>query len=426
MLIARIIRAMHVSTPPGPPGRPHTPATTAPPCPPVTQTRRQTSPRPGDPQPLRYLRASRPQPWRQSAAGTPPLAGWMLGQPEGDPWLVLHGGPGSVAQGGLLAPFHASQHWAWGLQQRGSGAVASAHTGRAGRWHVDALLADMEALRQQLGLAQWSVLGGSWGALVAMAYVQKHPQAVSQVVLRGPFLGRSADVWRLLNTAGQVLRMRVSPDSTTTAHGLPALPRQRLPMAAWLAQTHRVLRNATTAPCHTALVWAWLLAEARLATRGARRALLHASPGNIEPSPASLRHTWGQMQRQTRLRSAQQRMGQQPTPAHTQKVWLQVRVLSRQCCRALQGGWPLWRRWLDSRPTAATPHLTLLQGRFDAVCAPANALYLRGLGTPPTAPHASPPPHAAAPTVSLQWVHSGHLSDEPAMRRALAQAVAKP
>jgi hypothetical protein len=174
------------------------------------------------------------------------------------------------------------------------------------------------------------------------------------------------------------------------------------------------------------LVWAWLLAEARLATRGARRALLHASPGSVAPSPASLRHTWGQMQRQTRLRSAQQRMGQQPTPAHTQKVWLQVRVLSRQCCRALQGGWPLWRRWLDSRPTAATPHLTLLQGRFDAVCAPANALHLRGLGTPPTAPHASPPPHAAAPTVSLQWVHSGHLSDEPAMRRALAQAVAKP
>lgn len=90
-------------SPPGPPGRPHTPTTTVPPCPPVTQTSRQTGPRPGGPQPLRHLRASRPQPRRQSAAGTPPLAGWMLGQPEGDPRLVLHGGPGSVAQGGLYS-----------------------------------------------------------------------------------------------------------------------------------------------------------------------------------------------------------------------------------------------------------------------------------------------------------------------------------
>lgn len=361
----------------------------------------------------------------------------MLGQPQGEPWLVLHGGPGSVAQSGLLVPFEASTHWAWGLQQRGSGALAA---GRSGRWHVDALLADMEALRLQLGLAHWSVLGGSWGALVALAYVQKHPQAVNRVVLRGPFLGHSADVWRLLHTVRQALAMRVNPGVAAAPHRLPAPPRQRLHMPAWLAQTHRVLRNATTAPQHHHLVWAWLLAEARLATRGARRALLHAAtPGTDAPSSASLRRTWSQMQRQTRLRTAQQRMGRRPAPAHTQKVVLQVRVLSRQCCRALRGGWPLWRRWLASQPPAqravstgaepgasqpTSPRLMLLHGRFDAVCAPANALHLHGLGTA-AAPHARPPPHAAT-AVSLQWVHSGHLSDEPAMRRALAQAVARP
>ncbi len=335
----------------------------------------------------------------------------MLGQPRGEPWLVLHGGPGSVAQGGLLAPFDASAHWAWALQQRGSGALK---TGRSSRWHVDALLADMEALRRQLGLVQWSVLGGSWGALVALAYVQKHPEAVSRVVLRGPFQGRSADVWRLLHTARQVQRTRVNP---STHARLPPLPRQRQQLPVWLAQTHRVLRNATAAPSHQHLVWAWLLAEARLATRGIRRALLHASPATAAP----LRHTWGQMLRQARRRSAQQRMGHRPEHAHTEKVNLQVRVLSRQCCRALRGGWPLWRRWLASQPPGQS--LTLLQGRFDAVCAPANALHLHGLDAMPAQPP-HPQPHPP-PAVSLQWVHSGHLSDEPAMRRALAKAVGK-
>lgn len=349
---------------------------------------------------LRDASALHPRPWRHAAPGKPPLAGWVLGQSQGEPWLVLHGGPGSVAQGGLLAPFEADTHWAWVLQQRGSGVLTGR---RSGRWHVDALLADMETLRLQLGLVRWSVLGGSWGALVALAYVQKHPEAVSRVVLRGPFQGRSADVWRLLHTVRQVRRAGASPDAHSR---LPPLPRQRLQLSVWLAQTHRVLRNATDAPCHDHLVWAWLQAEAGLATRGARRAWLHATPATA----AALRQTWSQMSRQSRRRSAQQRMGRRPERSHTQKVTLQVRVLSRGCCRALRGGWSLWRHWLASQPLVQ--RLTLLQGRFDAVCGPANALHLRGLDAT-----------EAPPAVSLQWVHSGHLSDEPAMRRALAEAV---
>lgn len=436
MLIARIIRAMRFSTPHSPCGNNPTPPTTAP-------AAQRAS------QPLRHLSASRPRPWRQAVPGTPQqadrlLTGWMLGQPTGEPWLVLHGGPGSVAQGGLLAPFHANQHWAWGLQQRGSGPLG---VGRhSARWHVDALLADMEALRQQLGLAQWSVLGGSWGALVALAYVQKYPQSVSRVVLRGPFLGRSADVWCLLDTVRQLHPMRVSPHTTALPGGLLPLPHHRLLMPSWLAQAQRVLRNATVAPQHHPLVRAWLLAETRMATRGAWRAVLHratpGTPGIDAPSPASLRRTWGQMQRQTRLRSAQLRTGHRPTLAHGQKMGLQVRVLSRQCCRALHGGWPLWRRWLlgqagEQHPVgtvaepcisqpdcATTPRLTLLQGRFDAVCAPANALHLHGLGCVEGRAKTQPLAQTQATAVSLHWIHGGHLASEPAMHQALTHAVA--
>jgi proline iminopeptidase len=56
------------------------------------------------------------------------------------------------------------------------------------------LVADMERLRTHLGLDRWQLFGGSWGSTLALAYAQTHPARVSELVLRGIFLLRRAEI----------------------------------------------------------------------------------------------------------------------------------------------------------------------------------------------------------------------------------------
>ena len=52
----------------------------------------------------------------------------------------------------------------------------------------------MDALRERLDIARWLVFGGSWGSTLALAYAQSHPSAVSELVIRGIFLLRRAEL----------------------------------------------------------------------------------------------------------------------------------------------------------------------------------------------------------------------------------------
>lgn len=56
------------------------------------------------------------------------------------------------------------------------------------------LVSDMEALRDHLGIEKWQVFGGSWGSTLALAYAQSHPERVSELVLRGIFTLRRAEI----------------------------------------------------------------------------------------------------------------------------------------------------------------------------------------------------------------------------------------
>jgi proline iminopeptidase len=105
------------------------------------------------------------------------------GNPKGRPVTYLHGGPG----GGLeraFARFFDLKKWRLILiDQRGCGkstpfACITHNTTRD-------LVADMEAIRKHLGLEQWSLVGGSWGTTVALAYAETHPRRVSTMLLRG-------------------------------------------------------------------------------------------------------------------------------------------------------------------------------------------------------------------------------------------------
>jgi len=58
-------------------------------------------------------------------------------------------------------------------------------------WH---LVADIERLRERVGVPQWLVFGGSWGSTLALAYAQKHPGRVSALVLRGIYTVTRAEL----------------------------------------------------------------------------------------------------------------------------------------------------------------------------------------------------------------------------------------
>lgn len=120
------------------------------------------------------------------------------GTPAGYPILFLHGGPGSGCNPSQRALFDPDYHFAIFLDQRGAGKSLPAGE-RAANTTAD-LIADIEILRQHLGIAQWLVTGGSWGATLALAYAQAHPQAVTGLALRAVFLGTKAELHRAFIT----------------------------------------------------------------------------------------------------------------------------------------------------------------------------------------------------------------------------------
>ena len=58
-------------------------------------------------------------------------------------------------------------------------------------WH---LVADVERLREHLGIERWQVLGGSWGSLLALAYAEQHPERVTELIVRGVFTSRRTEL----------------------------------------------------------------------------------------------------------------------------------------------------------------------------------------------------------------------------------------
>jgi proline iminopeptidase len=114
------------------------------------------------------------------------------GNPKGKPVVMLHGGPG----GGIsptMRRFHDPQAYRIVLfDQRGAGkSTPTASIEENTTWH---LVADIEALREHLGIEAWQVFGGSWGSTLALAYAERHPERVSELVLRGIFLGRRSEI----------------------------------------------------------------------------------------------------------------------------------------------------------------------------------------------------------------------------------------
>ena len=110
-----------------------------------------------------------------------------VGRADGIAAVYLHGGPGSGCQPDHRRLFDPERFHAVLFDQRGAG--RSRPKGRREHNTLPHLIADMEAIREKFGFERWIVVGGSWGATLALAYAQAHPHRVSGIVLRATFLG---------------------------------------------------------------------------------------------------------------------------------------------------------------------------------------------------------------------------------------------
>jgi proline iminopeptidase len=114
------------------------------------------------------------------------------GNPNGLPVVFLHGGPGSGCTPRQRRFFDPERYRIVLFDQRGCG--RSTPRGSLEANTTSDLVADLEAIRTQLGIERWVVFGGSWGSTLALAYAQAHPARVLALVLRGIFMIRPSEI----------------------------------------------------------------------------------------------------------------------------------------------------------------------------------------------------------------------------------------
>ncbi len=115
-----------------------------------------------------------------------------VGRVDGIPAVYLHGGPGSGCQPDHRRLFDPERFHAVLFDQRGAG--RSRPKGKREANTLPHLIADMETIRAKFGFERWLIVGGSWGATLALAYAQTHPGRVTGIVLRATFLGTRAEL----------------------------------------------------------------------------------------------------------------------------------------------------------------------------------------------------------------------------------------
>ncbi|NNU79224.1 prolyl aminopeptidase [Halovulum dunhuangense] len=181
---------------------------------------------------------------------------------NGQPVVVLHGGPGGGCSPGMRRFFDPSHYRAVLFDQRGCGRSSpNASVENNTTWD---LVADIERIRTALGIDKWVVFGGSWGATLALIYAQAHPERVEALVLRGVFtMTRSELDWFYGGGAGAFW-----PDQWRAfAHMVPAEERGDL-IAAY---NRRLFGPDESEQIRFARAWAgWESALAVLSSNGAR------------------------------------------------------------------------------------------------------------------------------------------------------------
>ncbi len=283
-----------------------------------------------------------------------------VGRTGGIAAVYLHGGPGSGCQPDHRRLFDPERFHAVLFDQRGAG--RSRPKGRREDNTLPHLIADMEKIREQFGFERWMVVGGSWGATLALAYAQAHPERVSGIVLRATFLGTRAE----LEGAFLDALPRFYPDLSEDFLGvLPEQERAR-PLDAYY---RRILDPDPHVHGPAARAW-----------HDTERILSEHVPGRVRIDPASLNSS-------------------RPLPA---TPVMEAHYFRNDCF--MKPGQLL----AEAGRLASIPGL-IVQGRYDLLCPPATSHALA----------------AAWPGSQVRLVEgAGHSLYDPGIRDAVMRAIA--
>ena len=283
--------------------------------------------------------------------------------------VVLHGGPGSGTSPSVLEWFDLSRQRVVLFDQRGAGQSLP----QAELLNNDSqrLVSDIELIRTRLGIEQWTVVGGSWGATLALLYAGAHATHIKSLVLRGSFLASE----RELQWFFQSLRAMVP--------------------VAWQQLTEGWSEVQQADVLHT-LCLALLGNDAAAANDAAQRwsnyesALMRAMEGKLE-SPATSAKLHGSTDSQGSVSA--RTLG---------KYRLQAHYLSQQCfCNEAQ--------LLAGAAAMQDKPMIIIHGTHDLICPPENAIKLKHVN----------------PRAQLRWVERGtHTPADPLIASALTQAIA--
>jgi proline iminopeptidase len=119
------------------------------------------------------------------------------GNPAGKPALVVHGGPGAESGPGSRRYFDPKRYRVILFDQRGRGLSTPHASDPAADMAVNTthhLIADMERLREHLGIERWLLYGGSWGSTLILAYAEGYPERVSGIVILGVTMSRRSEI----------------------------------------------------------------------------------------------------------------------------------------------------------------------------------------------------------------------------------------
>ncbi len=296
--------------------------------------------------------------------GSLPLSGGhaifyeQSGNPLGVPVLFLHGGPGGGCTPLHRSLFDASRCHIIMFDQRGCG--RSSPIGFVENNTSADLVADIEHLRRHLGIEQWLVTGGSWGAGLALAYAAAHTHACMGLVLRGVFLGRSSDVDWFFQSARQLM-----PDAWDALTEDVPNPNQSELLYWFDKRLNSSIESERLAVAQAWQCWENALSQARFLP------MTSLEPGSREA---------------LRL---------------IDKYRLQSHYLRHEC---FWSDVPLLQRLT----TLAHMPVAILHGRRDWICRPSAAWDL----------------HLSLPNSKLVWLDQcGHSAFDPIMKKALVTAV---
>ena len=287
----------------------------------------------------------------------------QFGKPDAPAAVVLHGGPGSGTQPSVLDWFDLDHQRVVLFDQRGAG--QSTPHGELAHNDSHKLVDDIELIRTHLGIDQWMVVGGSWGATLALLYAGAHASRVQSLILRGSFL--------------------TSPREMT-----------------WFFQSLCAMVPQAWAD----LTQGWSDSEQQHVLKTLSQKLLHGSQQHADDAAARWsRYEDAVMQAMSgKLGSKPRESDSSPVPTRTlAKYRLQAHYLSNGCFTSEVELLTL-AKTLGSIPTV------LIHGTHDLICPPENALKL-----------AKEMPHA-----QLRWIErGGHTPADPSIANALKQAISE-